>query len=109
MPLDLSLNYLLRFLANNSTASIEDENDFGKINLGPDNLDKEHRHSEFLSLLIIDLIIFMGLTFTSYSSSQKLSSRSKAQTATASEDFKPKFIKGLVYANGSTIFIIFHL
>lgn len=56
-------------------------------------------------LLIIDLLIFVGLTFVTYTSSQKI----KADENNP-DDFRPKFIKGLVVANGirtlSLIFII---
>lgn len=80
---------------NTLTAPVEDTDYIG------DFLDK-NKHNEHLWLLIVDLLIFLALTFTSYTSFKKLASRVNAQPATsAAEDFKPKFIKGLLYANAS--------
>jgi hypothetical protein len=59
------------------------------------------KHEAYLWLLIFDLLIFIILTFTTYSSSKKL-----ATTTTNSEDFRPKFIKGLVWANASKQFYL---
>jgi hypothetical protein len=63
-------------------------------------LEDKEKHSDFLWLLVIDLLIFIALTATSYSSSKKLAAKASVTTSIA-EDFKPKFIKGLIYANGS--------
>ena len=56
----------------------------------------ESVHNEHLWLLILDLLVFVGLTFTAYSSSKKMEA-----TTMNPDDFRPKFIKGLIYANGS--------
>ena len=62
--------------------------------------------SKYLWMLIFDLLIFFSLTLTSYTSSKKI----KMENQSNSDDFRPKFIKGLVLANGirtvSLIFII---
>jgi hypothetical protein len=58
-------------------------------------------HDEYLGLLIINLLVFSGLTFTAYSSAKKMEA-----TTTNPDDFRPKFIKGLIYANGCTILFI---
>lgn len=57
---------------------------------------ENYLHEEHLWLLIIDLLVFAALTFTAYTSSKKMESE-----AVNPEDFRPKFIKGLIYANGS--------
>lgn len=57
--------------------------------------------SQYLWMLIFDLLIFFSLTITSYTSSKKLK-------LLKTDDFKLKFIKGLVLANGTrTISLIF--
>jgi hypothetical protein len=62
----------------------------------------KERHEEYLWLLIVDLLIFIGLTATTYLSSKKL-----AQAATNPDDFRPKFIRGLVWANGGKEFLFY--
>jgi hypothetical protein len=69
----------------------------------PKEMEDTHKHTEYLWLLIFDLLIFMALTFISYTSSQKLAARSNINNNTQAEDFKPKFIKGLLYANGGKL------
>jgi hypothetical protein len=69
----------------------------------PKEIEETHKHTEYLWLLIFDLLIFMGLTFISYTSSQKLAARSNVNSNPQAEDFKPKFIKGLLYANGGNL------
>lgn len=54
--------------------------------------------SPYLWLLIIDLLIFASLTLTTYTSSKKLNVSQHEST-----DFRPKFIKALVLANGGKI------
>jgi hypothetical protein len=111
------LNNILRILASNSTinsnySNVADEEvnegakGLGDIEIPIDLADREHRHAEYLWLLIIDLLIFVLLTVISYSSSQKLAARNKLQSANSAEDFKPKFTKGLVYANGGKFIYI---
>jgi hypothetical protein len=114
MSLESNLKFLLRFLIKNQSLTkngtvIDNEElaEATKETYETDlTLEKDNRHPEFLWLLIIDLLIFVALTLTSYSSSKKLSSRNKLQSTTAAEDFKPKFIKGLVYANGGRLLYI---
>lgn len=62
-------------------------------------------YNDYLWLLILDLLVFVVLTFISYQASLKI-----AENTEAIEDpnglNKLKFIKGLTYANGSkNIFI----
>ena len=63
----------------------------------------QKNNSQYLWMLIFDLLIFFSLTLTSYTSSKRLK-------VLNSDDFRLKFIKGLVLANGirtlSLIFII---
>jgi len=66
-----------------------------------------NKHTDYLWLLIFDLLIFLGLTFISYTSVQKLVSKNNGNTSNASEEFKVKFIKGLLYANGGNLYFIF--
>lgn len=66
-----------------------------------------NKHTDYLWLLIFDLLIFLALTFISYTSVQKLASRNNANTQNASEEFKVKFIKGLLYANGGKFHFYF--
>lgn len=63
-------------------------------------LTKKERHEEYLWLLVVDLLIFIGLTVSTYLSSKKL-----AATTSNPDDFRPKFIKGLIWANGSKGYI----
>lgn len=63
----------------------------------PEELEDKDIHEGYLWLLILDLLIFIGLTFTSYSSSKKLNLMNP-------DDFKTKFIRGLIYANGSNLY-----
>ena len=63
----------------------------------------QKNNSQYLWMLIFDLLIFFSLTLTSYTSSKRLK-------VLGSDNFRLKFIKGLVLANGirtlSLIFII---
>jgi hypothetical protein len=65
----------------------------------------EEVHGDFLWILILNLLIFIGLTIVSYQASLKI-----AEATETTEDpnslNKLKFIKGLAYANGSKIIII---
>lgn len=60
----------------------------------------QENHGDFLWLLVLDLLIFIGLTIVSYQASLKI-----AENTQTLEDpnalNKLKFIKGLTYANGS--------
>ena len=107
-----TLNNILRQLNSNTTSSsinytnpnLTDPIDYdsrdkdgGYLN----NLGNKERHTEYLWLLIIDLLIFLGLSFISYSSIKKIAAKNNnSGNNTQSEDFKPKFINGLLYANG---------
>ena len=68
---------------------------------------KRENQSKYIWLLLLDLLIFLSLTLTSYASSKKLKLIIKKDTT----DFRYKFIKGLFAANAirslSLIFIIF--
>lgn len=68
----------------------------------PQQLEDLERHSSYLWLLVIDLLIFIGLTAICYSSSKKLVQKSGTSNSIA-DDFKPKFVKGLIYSNGGKI------
>ena len=65
----------------------------------------EEVHGDFLWILILNLLIFIGLTIVSYQASLKI-----AEATQTTEDpnslNKLKFIKGLAYANGSKIIVI---
>ena len=52
----------------------------------------------YLWLLIIDLLIFIGLTIYAYTSSKKME-----ETNTSPDELRYKFMKSLIYANGSKI------
>ena len=94
-------------VSNNKTLSDVDDIDSRDKDVNyPQTLEDTHKHTEYLWLLIFDLLIFLGLTFISYSSSQKLAARSNVNASNASEDFKPKFIKGLLYANGGITYYL---
>lgn len=56
------------------------------------------RHPEYLWLLSVDLIIFVFLTWLSYTSSKK--EQKKPINQLQFQDFKAKFIQGLVISNG---------
>ena len=77
----------------------------GTLSNSTDNPEETTSSDKYLWFLFLDLIIFIGLTYTTYSSSKKLNSEQENP-----EDFRPKFIKWLVLANGvralSLIFII---
>ena len=70
-----------------------------------DNPTEEPTANKYLWLLVFDLLIFISLTITTYTSSKKLNSEQENP-----DDFRPKFIKWLVLANGvralSLIFIL---
>ena len=100
-PIAETLRILVNILPSNMTlADTEDIDSRDKDINYPKDLEVTHKHTEYLWLLIFDLLIFMALTFISYSSSQKLAARTVVNTNAQAEDFKPKFIKGLIYANG---------
>ena len=67
----------------------------------------EKKKQKFLWLLFFDLIIFISLTYTTYTSSKNLENEEQIDE---NSDFRPKFIKWLVVANGvrslSLIFIL---
>lgn len=85
---------ILRILNAESDLYISSEN--------PEAVD--YVHDEHLWLLILDLLVFIGLTFTAYTSSKKMESATMNP-----DDFRPKFIKGLIYANGSNFYYNFKL
>lgn len=60
----------------------------------------EEAHADFLWILILDLLIFIGLTAVSYQASLKIEEATEA-TEDPNSLNKLKFIKGLTYANGS--------
>lgn len=75
---------------------------------GMDSTMSEEVHSDFLWILIVNLLIFIGLTVVSYQASLKI-----AEATQTTEDpnslNKLKFIKGLTYANGSNLISCFKL
>ena len=77
----------------------------GTLSNTTDTSEETSSSDKYLWFLILDLLIFMGLTYQTYSSSKKLNTEQENP-----EDFRPKFIKWLVLANGvrtlSLIFII---
>lgn len=95
-------NYFLsyRFLASADYVSSSNSLDEELIADQKNNNDIIETHGDFLWLLILDLLIFVTLTFISYQASKKIS-----ESTQISEDQnglnKLKFIKGLTYANGS--------
>ena len=68
-------------------------------------ISKENQNEGYLYLLVLDLLIFCSLTYTTYSSSKKLETENLSP-----DNFRVNFIKWLVLANGiralSLIFII---
>jgi cbb3-type cytochrome oxidase subunit 3 len=54
-----------------------------------------HDEGSFLWLLIIDLLIFIGLTFYAYTSSKKME-----ESNANPDELRYKFMKSLIYANG---------
>ena len=100
------LNYFLRVLVDSVTVeenSADPSDVEGSKNINyPLLLEDKERHSDYLWLLVIDLLIFIGLTSILYSSSKKLLPKGGTASSIA-DDFKPKFVKGLIYANGSKI------
>lgn len=98
----LKYGYILRLLQLNQTDIDVVQNPSSDDKNYPDILEDQFQHEEYLWLLIFDLLIFIGLALVSYSSSKKLKERAgHTPGASTAEDFKPKFIKGLIYANGS--------
>lgn len=97
----LKLLKYVRFLASNEPAkpleTLDEELLAGMANHVPEEV-----HSDFLWILIVNLLIFIGLTVVSYQASLKI-----AETTEGTEDpnslNKLKFIKGLTYANGSNL------
>jgi hypothetical protein len=71
---------------------------------------EENKNEGYLYLLIIDLIIFFGLTYTTHSASKSLEAKKEQNEVPALIDFRKNFIKLLVLANGirtlSLLFII---
>ena len=66
---------------------------------------KENENEGYLYLLVIDLLVFCSLTYTTYTSSKKLEREIQNP-----EDFRLNFIKWLVLANGlRTLSLIFIL
>jgi hypothetical protein len=98
-----SITEIIRFLQGNTNLNNTNSNTQALYDDGAYETDLEDKdiHQDYLWLLILDLLIFIGLTFTSYSSSKKMMA-----TNTNPDDFRPKFIKGLIYANGSTYIIL---
>jgi hypothetical protein len=64
-------------------------------------LENAEKHPEYLWLLIFDLLIFMALAFTNYNLLQKLNFKKTEKNMNSIEEFKYKFLTGLLYANGS--------
>ena len=62
----------------------------------------DDRHPEYLWLLALDLIVFLFLTYLSYSSSKK--EQKKPLNQMQFEDFKATFIQVLVISNGARAF-----
>jgi len=60
----------------------------------------QENHGDFLWLLVLDLLIFIGLTIVSYQASLKIAENTQTLEDPNSLN-KLKFIKGLTYANGS--------
>jgi hypothetical protein len=54
-----------------------------------------HPENFLLWLLILDLLVFVGLSVYSYISSKRME-----KEGTSPEDFRYKFMKSLIYANG---------
>ncbi len=97
--LDL-LKYIRMLVSKEATQPLEtlDEELLAGMATNP----SEEAHGDFLWILILNLLIFIGLTVVSYQASLKI-----AEATAATEDpntlNKLKFIKGLTYANGSNI------
>jgi hypothetical protein len=70
-----------------------------EILAGITNNKTEETHGDFLWLLILDLLIFIGLTVLSYQASLKIEENTQNSEDPNSLN-KLKFIKGLSYANG---------
>jgi hypothetical protein len=79
----MSSNTFLSILRNLQDKSISNESE-------------THGEGSYLWLLIIDLIIFIGLTVYAYTSSQKME-----ETNANPDELRYKFMKSLIYANGS--------
>lgn len=63
-----------------------------------DPLIEDNKHPEYLWLLSFDLIVFVFLTWLSYNASKK--EQKKPLSHMHFQDFKAKFIQGLVISNG---------
>lgn len=109
-----NIHYFLRILIDNVISNDESsiENPIGsngQTDLDyPQILEDKERHSSYLWLIVIDLLIFIGLTVILYSSSKKLIPKNGTANSIA-DDFKPKFVKGLIYANGSNYIKIIYM
>ena len=68
------------------------------INIEDHNITEPKREEKFLWLLIIDLLVFAGLSVNSY-----LSTRRMEKDGINVEDFRYKFMKSLIYANAGIL------
>jgi hypothetical protein len=103
-PLESLLRLLLEVKKTNITQldpedidSRDEDKDFAK------ELSMNEKHPDYLWLLIFDLLIFLGLAFTSYNLLQKLNFKKTEKNMNSIEEFKHKFLTGLLYANGSNL------
>ncbi len=62
---------------------------------------EKHNEQSYLWLLIIDLLIFIGLTVYAYNSSKNME-----ESNANPEELRYKFMKSLIYANGGNYIII---
>lgn len=84
----------LRLLSLNTTSTITGE-DITSPGHTMTDLEDRDIHNDYLWLLILDLLIFIGLTIYAYMSWKKLEG-----TAVSADDFRPRFIRALIWANG---------
>ena len=97
--LNLTIFLLKSFQENNTNYTLNN-------NTNDDPYESEENENEgYLYLLLLDFFIFCSLTYTTYTSSKKLD-----KEGINPDDFRPKFIKFLVLANGlRTLSLIFIL
>ena len=101
----MSFNNTLYFLASFHKAILNDINNNITNNDTSPYVSKENENEGYLYLLVIDLLVFCSLTYSTYTSSKKLERESLNH-----EDFRINFIKWLVLANGlRTLSLIFIL
>ena len=101
----MSLNNTLFLLASFHKTILNDINNNITNNDTLPFVSKENENEGYLYLLVIDLLVFCSLTYTTYTSSKKLE-----REITNPEDFRLNFIKWLVLANGlRTLSLIFIL